>query len=123
MIARIFVTDPTKRINVEEIREHPWYQTHKPETQSFNVCPPHIQAKESGIITKNNKKFKVVQRPNLFNQKVIEDLVTKHEFNRESLMQSIRNNKHNHLTATYYLLLKKHMVRRLRDYVDAFMEL
>lgn len=38
-------------------------------------------------------------------------------------MQSIRNNKHNHLTATYYLLLKKHMVRRLKDYVDAFMEL
>lgn len=38
-------------------------------------------------------------------------------------MQSIRNNKHNHLTATYYLLLKKRMVRHLKDYVDAFMEL
>ena len=49
--------------------------------------------------------------------------MAKQEFNKESLLHSIRNNKHNHLTATYYLLLKKHMVRRLKDYVDAFMEL
>jgi hypothetical protein len=27
------------------------------------------------------------------------------------------------LTATYYLLLKKHMIRHLRPYCDAFMEL
>ena len=38
-------------------------------------------------------------------------------------MKSIKNNKHNHLTATYYLLLKKHMVRHLKPYTDAFMEL
>ena len=38
-------------------------------------------------------------------------------------MKSIKNNKHNHLTATYYLLLKKHMIRHLKSYVDAFMEL
>ena len=74
-------------------------------------------------ILKNNKKYTVTQRPNLFNQKIISDLVSKQEFNKESLLHSIRNNKHNHLTATYYLLLKKHMVRRLKDYVDAFMEL
>lgn len=39
MIARIFVTDPTQRITVEEIRKHPWYKTHRPETLSFYVCP------------------------------------------------------------------------------------
>ena len=43
--------------------------------------------------------------------------------NRESLLKSIKNNKHNHLTATYYLLLKKHMIRHLRPYCDAFLEL
>jgi hypothetical protein len=32
-------------------------------------------------------------------------------FNKESLIKSIKNNKHNHLTATYYLLMKKLMVK------------
>jgi hypothetical protein len=50
-------------------------------------------------------------------------LENQHKFNRESLLKSIRNNKHNHLTATYYLMLKKHMIRHLKSYVDAFMEL
>ena len=39
------------------------------------------------------------------------------------MLKSIKNNKHNHLTATYYLLLKKHMIRQLKPYSDAFMEL
>ena len=42
MIDRIFQTDPTKRITVEEIRQHPWYAMHKPETLSFHVCPAHV---------------------------------------------------------------------------------
>lgn len=32
MIAKIFITDPNKRINIEKIRQHPWYQINKPET-------------------------------------------------------------------------------------------
>jgi len=50
-------------------------------------------------------------------------LETQQGFNKESLLKSIKNNKHNHLTATYYLLLKKTMIRHLRPYCDAFMEL
>ena len=38
-------------------------------------------------------------------------------------MKSIKNNKHNHLTATYYLLLKKRMIRQLKPYTEAFIEL
>ena len=41
-------------------------------------------------------------------------------FNKESLIKSIKNNKHNHLTATYYLLLKKIMVKQNRPYHEAF---
>jgi hypothetical protein len=52
MIARIFNTDPNKRINIEQIRKHPWYQIYKPETPSFHVCPPNIQAQRSDIINK-----------------------------------------------------------------------
>jgi len=31
MVKSIFNTDPDKRISVEKIRQHPWYQLHKPE--------------------------------------------------------------------------------------------
>jgi len=42
MIARIFVTNPSKRITIDEIRKHPWYQLHKPETNAFHVCPQSV---------------------------------------------------------------------------------
>ncbi len=38
MLAKIFTTDPDKRISVEEIREHPWFKLHAPETASFNAA-------------------------------------------------------------------------------------
>jgi hypothetical protein len=123
MIAKIFITDPEHRITISQIRAHSWYQLHQPETKNFYVCPPHLQTEKSSIICKNGTKFVVSQRPNLLNQKVLGILEEKHKFNRESLLKSIKNNKHNHLTATYYLLLKKHMIRHLRPYSDAFMEL
>jgi len=122
MIAKIFNTNPNKRITIEEIRNHPWYQLHKPEILSFNIVPPALQ-NENQVITRKGAQFRVIQRPNLLNEKIIKNLEQNHDFNRESLLKSIKNNKHNQLTATYYLLLKKHMIRQLKSYVDAFMEL
>ena len=75
------------------------------------------------MVKKDGKKYTVTQRFNLLNQMIITKLVDRHGFNRESLLVSIKNNKHDHLTATYYLLLKKHMIRQFRPYCDAFMEL
>jgi 5'-AMP-activated protein kinase catalytic alpha subunit len=123
MIARIFVTDPNERIDIEQIRKHPWYQLHRPETLSFHVCPPAVQRTRPDYIVKNNKKYTITQRFNLLNQKIIGNLEAQQGFNRESLLKSIKNNKHNHLTATYYLLLKKHTIRQLRPYCEAFLEL
>lgn len=122
MIKRIFNTDPNKRITVDQIRAHPWYQLNKPEIMSFHIVPQPLQ-EEKKVITKKGKQFQLVQRPNLLNEKILTNLEQQQGFNRESLLKSIRNNKHNHLTATYYLLLKKHMIRQLKSYVDAFMEL
>ena len=65
----------------------------------------------------------MIQRPNLLNPKIISKLETSYNFNKESLLKSIKNNKHNHLTATYYLLLKKHMIRHGKPYCEAFLEL
>ena len=123
MIAQIFNTNPDKRINIDQIRKHPWYQINKPEPISFHVCPPAVQEKTSDLIKKGSKTYQIIQRPNLTNQKILENLETQQGFNRESLLKSIKNNKHNHLTATYYLLLKKRMIRQLKPYTDAFLEL
>lgn len=41
-------------------------------------------------------------------------------FSKESLIKSIRNNKHNHLSATYYLLQKKLLMKQNRPYSEAF---
>jgi hypothetical protein len=32
LLSLIFVTDPDSRINVEQIRNHPWYKLHQPES-------------------------------------------------------------------------------------------
>jgi hypothetical protein len=37
MIQKIFNTNPDVRLGVEEIRNHPWYKIHVPETTSFNA--------------------------------------------------------------------------------------
>lgn len=36
-------------------------------------------------------------------------------FSREMIEQAVQNNKHNHLSATYYLLLKKYTAQALND--------
>lgn len=67
MISKIFITDPDNRINIEQIRQHPWYQLHKPETQSFLVCPPAVQATRPEFTVQNGKTYQIIQRPNLLN--------------------------------------------------------
>ena len=86
IISKIFITDPNKRITIEELRQHSWYKLHQPENQNFNH---HKQ-----------------------NQNVNDKLVLKMEsslgFSMDSVRYAVMNNKHNHLSATYYLLHKKY---------------
>lgn len=42
-------------------------------------------------------------------------------FSSESLTKSIKNNRHNHLTATYYLLLKRFMIKMEKPYLESFL--
>jgi 5'-AMP-activated protein kinase catalytic alpha subunit len=55
MMDKIFNTDPDKRISIDQIRKHPWYQINKPEPLSFYVCPPAVQEKVSDKIMKGSK--------------------------------------------------------------------
>lgn len=40
--------------------------------------------------------------------KLVQKMEAQMGFNKELIEQAVQNNKHNHLSATYYLLLKKY---------------
>ena len=48
--------------------------------------------------------------------KIVAQLEDQMGFNKDSLIKSIKGNRHNHLTATYYLLLKKEMVKNNKPF-------
>lgn len=98
MISKLFNTNPDERVGVEEIRKHPWYKLHQPETTSYNA----------------QRAFDNI------NMKIVGQLEEQLGFSKESLIKSIKNNKHNHLTATYYLVLKKLMVKQNKPYIESF---
>jgi serine/threonine protein kinase len=86
IISKIFVTDPTKRITIDELKQHPWYKLHQPENQNYNC---HKQSRD-------------------VNDKLVLKMESSLGFSVDSVRHAVQNNKHNHLSATYYLLLKKY---------------
>ena len=86
ILSQIFVTDPDKRIDIEGLKKHPWYRLYQPETQNYNF---HTM-------------------PRTVNEKLVMKLEASLGFSTESVQRAVENNKHNHLSATYYLLLKKY---------------
>ena len=86
IISKIFVTDPNKRIDIEGLKQHPWYKLYQPENQNYDY---HNRAK-------------------VVNEKLVQKMEASLGFSIESVQRAVENNKHNHLSATYYLLLKKY---------------
>ena len=52
---------------------------------------------------------------------IVKQLEDQLHFNSENLIKSIKNNRHNHLTATYYLLLKRQMMKLNKPYLESFL--
>ena len=86
ILSKIFVTDPDKRIDIEGLKKHPWYRLHQPENLNYNY----------------HKMARTV------NDKLVLKMEASLGFSTESVQRAVENNKHNHLSATYYLLLKKY---------------
>lgn len=82
---KILDTDPRTRITIDEIREHSWYKqvvAHEKEGIIIGVSPIPI------------------------NLKILEHL-TSFGFNVDYTKKCLEQNKHNHFTTSYYLILKK----------------
>ncbi|CAI9276958.1 unnamed protein product [Lactuca saligna] len=85
LIPRMLVVDPMKRITIPEIRIHPWFQAHLPR---YLAVPPPDSMQQA--------------------KKTDEDIlmeVVKMGFDRDTLIESLRNRVQNEGTVAYYLLL------------------
>ncbi|KAH1080460.1 hypothetical protein J1N35_020221 [Gossypium stocksii] len=85
LIARILVVDPTKRVTIPEIRQHPWFQPYLP--RYLAVSPPDTTQQA---------------------QKIDDDIfqhVVRMGFERNHLVESLCNRVQNEGTVIYHLLL------------------
>ena len=87
LLKKILINDPKKRLDINQIKSHPW----------FNLLTPNLCI---GIITGYNK---IPVDNNILNS------LRNHDFDTEIASINISNNKHDTLTATYYLTLRKYV--------------
>ncbi|XP_073273022.1 SNF1-related protein kinase catalytic subunit alpha KIN10-like [Primulina huaijiensis] len=85
LIPRMLIVDPMKRMTIPDIRAHPWFQAHLPR---YLAVPPPDTAQQA-------KKI---------DEEILQE-VTKMGFDRNALVDSLRNRVQNEGTVTYYLLL------------------
>ncbi|XP_075501241.1 SNF1-related protein kinase catalytic subunit alpha KIN10-like [Primulina tabacum] len=85
LIPRMLIVDPMKRMTIPDIRAHPWFQAHLPR---YLAVPPPDTAQQA-------KKI---------DEEILRE-VTKMGFDRNALVDSLRNRVQNEGTVTYYLLL------------------
>ena len=85
---RILNVDPNKRLNIEQIKSHPW----------FNMINPQINMSEGLLIDKYIIPF---------DEEIIKEMVEKYFFSEQIVKINLIINKHNHITSTYYLMLRK----------------
>jgi len=84
----ILNTDPEKRYKIDEIRKHPWFNLVK--------CEENFRGTIVGI------------DPAPIDPQILASLA-EYKIDVEYARKCLEANKHNHITATYYLLLKKHL--------------
>nr|XP_017242372.1 PREDICTED: SNF1-related protein kinase catalytic subunit alpha KIN10-like isoform X1 [Daucus carota subsp. sativus]XP_017242373.1 PREDICTED: SNF1-related protein kinase catalytic subunit alpha KIN10-like isoform X1 [Daucus carota subsp. sativus] len=85
LIPRLLVVEPMKRMAIPEIRTHPWFQAHLP--RYLAVPPPDT-----------------LQQAKKIDEEILQE-VLKMGFDRNSLVESLRNRVQNEGTVAYYLLL------------------
>ncbi|PIA35641.1 hypothetical protein AQUCO_03500179v1 [Aquilegia coerulea] len=85
LIPRMLVVDPMKRMTIPEIRQHPWFQAGLP--RYLAVPPPDT-----------------LQQAKKIDEDIIQEVI-KMGFERNQVVESLRNRVQNEATVAYYLLL------------------
>lgn len=84
IISKMLVTDPLKRINIEEIRRHPWFLQDLPR---YLAIPIRVGAHLEHI-----------------DEDVVNEVVTRTQFPRERIVKALRRGRRNHYTVAYHLI-------------------
>ena len=98
LINHILCVDPKKRFHVNQIKNHPW----------FHLVDLKINFSEGLLINK-------IVIP------IDEDLINKmseYDYDKKEVRKNILGNKHNHITTTYYLMLKKKIRKGIESVAD-----
>lgn len=87
LIKRVLCTDPEKRLNIEQIKSHQW----------FNLFKGYANIPKGLIV--GIHEVPVDER--------IVELVSQYGYERETIVQSVKTNRHNIVSTLYYLILRK----------------
>jgi len=82
---KILNTNPKKRFGLQYIKDHPWFNILK-----SSPCDGYLIGKTEFPIDED-----------------IVDCLQEYNFEKQNLLDSLKQNKHNLATTSYYLLLKK----------------
>ena len=101
LLKKILVTDPSKRITIKQIKNHPWFKIY-------------------------NIRGKLVLYEGLFidkyiiplDEEIIERISKENNLNEENIKLCILNNKHNDITTLYYLFLQKKINSNMKSVAD-----
>jgi serine/threonine protein kinase len=97
LIQSVLNTDPDRRYGLEEVRRHPWYQLSTEEPGQGLIVGVSKLPIDVNIVRK----------------------LEEYEMEMEPTIKALEENRHNHVTTTYYLLLKKH----IRDVASVSMDM
>lgn len=88
LLSRLLTTDPEKRIKIDEIKKHPWFSLSKSDSFIPQGLVPGVH-----------------QIPI---DRDILNILDNMGMDKEKIKESLQRNEHNALTATYYLIVKRH---------------
>ena len=89
LLTKILNTDPTQRITIPNIKQHPW----------FNLINPNMNINEGLLLNQ-------VVIP--IDETVVDEMVMKYNFlNKEDIRASVLSNRHNDIATIYYLIMRK----------------
>ena len=105
LIKKILITDPEKRYNFDKIKQHPWFNS------------------VNGIFCKNiffNSPGVLIEKDILpIDACIIIEIYYKYKCNIKNIVHDIVKNKHNKISTTYYLILK----RKIRNNEESISDL
>ena len=104
LIKKILITDPKKRANINQIKNHPWFHLYKNEYGKIIIY-------EGLLLTE-------IVIP--IDEEIVKEMIEKYNFGlkKEEIRIAILSNKHNDITTIYYLLLNNRIKKGKKSLCD-----